>query len=80
MVSFMERIKETDKYMWQTLAAPDATHSDKARATAELRKNYETLITVMFDAGIFDRTLGEVKFDMSEVMAAVEQIEAQEKV
>jgi|ETNvirnome_2_300_1030623.scaffolds.fasta_scaffold08250_3 hypothetical protein len=79
LIKFMERIKETDKYLWQILSDEEATNVDKTRATAELRKNWESMMNVMFDAGIFDRKIGDVKFDMNQVFDAVHQLEEAEK-
>jgi len=79
IVKFLERIKETDKHAWAILTDKTTSKQDRLRAIAEIRKNGVSSFNVMFDAGVFDRKLGEVKYNMADVMQAVEEIEAKEK-
>ena len=44
-------------------------------AARELRENYKEAFDLMFDAGIFDRKLGEISVNMLEALTQAEQME-----
>ena len=79
IMHFLERIRETDKQAWNILTRPDTSDTDKLRAIAELRKNGESAFNIMFDAGVFERKLGEVNWNMADVLKAARELEEKEK-
>lgn len=84
LVQFMERIKLSDKVLWNILTSPDydpktqtgATKRDKISAARELRNNFSSLFQTMFDAGVFKRKIGELEIpNMNAILDMAEAIE-----
>lgn len=89
--SFLNRIKEIDVHLWAILTDTDqysvegklikkgAGARDRVMAAKELRENYKEVFDVMFDAGIFNRKLGDINVNMVDVLAMAQKIEKDER-
>jgi len=76
IASFLERVNATDAYLWTILVDPKQSGRDRVMAAKELRSNYKEMFDVMFDAGIFDRKLGDININMVEALTMAEQMES----
>ena len=79
VIAFAERIRETDKRAWKILTDKGTSDENKLRAISEIRKNGTSQFNIMFDAGIFDRKLGEVNWNMQDVLKVARELEEKEK-
>ncbi len=61
LAEFQDEGGELKKRLWAIITDPDATPNEKIAAARELKNISKDLIDKMFDAGIFDRKLGEIK-------------------
>lgn len=76
LVTFMERIKMSDKVLWNILTHKESSRKDKLGAARELRHNFDTLFQTMFDAGVFKRKLGDVTIpNMNNILDMAKAIE-----
>lgn len=64
LASFEEEVGELKKQLWVTINQQDATNSEKTLAIRELRNSSKDLFDKMFDAGIFEKKLGEVRIGL----------------
>lgn len=60
LASFEERVDEYKRYLWNVVTNPQAQDRDKIVAIRELRNSDVVLFDKMFDAGVFDRKIGEM--------------------
>ena len=79
LIHYLERIKETDRYLWHILTSKEATNAEKISAIRTLNNNFKGMIDVMLYSGVFEKKVGAVKYDINEVFAAVKEIEDREK-
>ena len=76
LVTFMERVKLSDKVLWNILTDKGSSRKDKLGAARELRQNFDTLFQTMFDAGVFKRKLGDVTIpNMNNILDMAKAIE-----
>ncbi len=75
IASFLERIHETDIYLWKIITNDNESGRDRVSAAKELRANYKEAFELMFDAGVFDRKIGDVTINMQEVLEMAKLIE-----
>lgn len=74
---FADEVAELKKKMWNIVDSKDAKYRDKIAATKEIREQASTLIDKMFDGGVFERSLGKIKNDVTitpEDKAEVERV------
>ena len=57
---FEEKLDEYGRYLWNIVTNPAEQSKDKIAAIRELRNNDVILFDRMFDAGVFERKLGEM--------------------
>jgi len=61
LAAFEDKIREIDGRLWNLLNDPDTTPGEKVMVLREIRKNDESLMDKMFDAGVFSRKIGELE-------------------
>lgn len=61
LADFEDKLGEYKRYLWNIITNPQAQDKDKIAAIRELRNSDVVLFEKMFDAGVFDRKLGELK-------------------
>ncbi len=64
LAEFQDEIKELKKRLWAILNNAGSTPKEKIMAVKELRSSSVDLFDKMFDAGIFEKKLGEVRLGL----------------
>lgn len=60
LAKFQDEVEELKKRLWLIITNPESSEKDKIAAIRELRTSSKDLFDKMFDAGIFNRKLGEL--------------------
>jgi len=60
LADFQDEVAELKRRLWSTITNPDSTDRDKISAIRELRTSSKDLFDKMFDAGVFNRKIGEI--------------------
>ena len=60
LAKFQDEMEELKTRLWMIITKGDSTEKDRIAAIRELRNSSKELFDKMFDAGIFERKLGEI--------------------
>ena len=60
LAKFQDEMEELKRRLWIIITKGESTEKDKIAAIRELRNSSKELFDKMFDAGIFERKLGEI--------------------
>ena len=60
LAEFEDKMSESDLRLWAIITSPNAMNTEKIAALREVRNNNRELFDKMFDAGVFERKLGEL--------------------
>jgi exonuclease VII large subunit len=60
LAEFQDEVEELKKRLWAIISKPSSTYQEKISAIRELRNSSRDLFDKMFDAGVFERKLGEL--------------------
>ena len=60
LAKFQDEMEELKRRLWIIITKGESTEKDKIAAIKELRNSSKELFDKMFDAGIFERKLGEI--------------------
>jgi hypothetical protein len=61
LASFEDKMTESEKKLWEIANDPSARRQDRISALREIRNNNKELFEMFFNAGVFDRKLGELE-------------------
>jgi len=61
LASFEDKMTESEKRLWAIVNDLSTRHQDKISALREIRNNNKELFEMFFNAGVFDRKLGELE-------------------
>ena len=60
LAKFQDEVEELKKRLWLIITSPGSLEKDKIAAIKEIRNSSKDLFDKMFDAGIFERRIGEI--------------------
>jgi hypothetical protein len=61
LATFEDKMTESEKKLWEIANDPSARRQDRISALREIRNNNKELFEMFFNAGVFDRKLGELE-------------------